>query len=188
MAIGDTISFDTTEIPTEFPGADGIPVADTEPTSDDPTCVVCGTPLTYSGRGRKPKYCDEHKTTRSTSTTRRGSADVELAVQTLHGLYEGLGMPLTLLSPPGGAEWYSQIDGLDARNRLFLATNKDLVKRINAMANKGGNFAFVFSHILAIAPVVQVVRQDFAERAAKRDAELAAQETQQSYQDQAGGF
>lgn len=37
-------------------------------------CVVCGKPLTYAGRGAKPKYCDDHKTRRSSTPTPGGSS------------------------------------------------------------------------------------------------------------------
>lgn len=39
-------------------------ITDPSPSSpgDGPVCDVCGTPVNYSGRGRPPKYCDEHKT------------------------------------------------------------------------------------------------------------------------------
>jgi len=30
-------------------------------------CQVCGKPLTYAGRGRKPKFCDDHRASRSPS-------------------------------------------------------------------------------------------------------------------------
>jgi hypothetical protein len=70
-----------------------------------------------------------------------------------------------------------QIDALDARNRAFLATNKDLVRKINAAAEKGGTAAFTISHLVAVAPVVLVVLQ---ERTAKREQRRAAQEAQQT--------
>lgn len=46
-------------------------------------CIECGTPLTYGGRGRKPKYCAEHKpsarkTTGTTSTPRGKSLSKQL--------------------------------------------------------------------------------------------------------------
>lgn len=41
-------------------------------TSDSPSCLTCGRTLHYGGRGRKPKYCDDHKPRSSKSTgTRR---------------------------------------------------------------------------------------------------------------------
>lgn len=53
--------------------------------SDGPSCLTCGRPLTYSGRGRKPKYCDDHKPAntakrRASSTTRISSGRATGAV------------------------------------------------------------------------------------------------------------
>lgn len=48
---------------------------------DDLTCEVCGKELTYSGRGRKPKRCDEHKPNRTTSTGTRNSPRRTAAVE-----------------------------------------------------------------------------------------------------------
>lgn len=42
---------------------------ETAPTTDDLTCEICGTALTYAGRGRKPKFCDDHKPSGSRSKT-----------------------------------------------------------------------------------------------------------------------
>lgn len=47
----------------------------TVPGADGLTCETCGLPLTYGGRGRKPRFCAEHKPNRSTVNTtgkRRG--------------------------------------------------------------------------------------------------------------------
>lgn len=45
-----------------------------EPTADGgPVCDVCGDPIPYSGRGRRPKKCAEHKTR---TTARQGAASV----------------------------------------------------------------------------------------------------------------
>jgi hypothetical protein len=49
-------------------------VADELPGADF-TCQVCGKGLEYSGRGRHPKFCDEHRGSKSTGST-RSSADV----------------------------------------------------------------------------------------------------------------
>ena len=41
-----------------------------------PICATCGTQLDWSGRGRKPKYCEEHKPSRTATAIRsRKSAD-----------------------------------------------------------------------------------------------------------------
>lgn len=39
-----------------------------------PLCVVCGKSLTYAGRGRKPKYCADHKPSPGRSSTGSGTA------------------------------------------------------------------------------------------------------------------
>jgi hypothetical protein len=42
------------------------------PTDDDDApelaCEVCGTPLVYAGRGRKPRYCEDHRNRSGTNT------------------------------------------------------------------------------------------------------------------------
>ena len=56
---------------------DSIP--DRDNVASDLTCVVCGDPLTYAGRGRKPTRCALHKQGTSTGTKpggRRQSASV----------------------------------------------------------------------------------------------------------------
>jgi len=53
-------------------------VADTIPPDAEPTpqaeftCQVCGVPLHYGGRGRKPLFCDEHKKTKAKGVARTG--------------------------------------------------------------------------------------------------------------------
>ena len=46
--------------PDDVPEA--VPDPDSPPAPDGPTCEVCGTLIEWSGRGRKPKKCAEHKT------------------------------------------------------------------------------------------------------------------------------
>lgn len=63
------------------------PVTDPEPdpitVSDGPTCDVCGASIPWSGRGRKPKKCADHKTRTSPNATKNrksrtsGMAQVE---------------------------------------------------------------------------------------------------------------
>lgn len=49
------------------------PVIDTADNDVDPipvrTCEICGTELSYSGRGRPPTRCDEHKKSKSNSSS-----------------------------------------------------------------------------------------------------------------------
>lgn len=58
----------------DFP-SDVIPLDVESPESGDGSaCIVCGTALTYSGRGRRPKYCADHKPSRASSSTPRSAS------------------------------------------------------------------------------------------------------------------
>lgn len=142
--------------------------------SDDLTCIVCNAPLTYGGRGPKPKYCDEHRKSgsRSGGTGTSGGAsarDVERACESLSQLYDIAAMTLMLVSPEAGRKWSDNADKLDRTNRQTLANNKRLVARINKGAGAGGSAAFVITHVFAIAPVLGILRNDIASRRAENE-------------------
>jgi len=63
---------DVAEPPTDDNDVEHSPV---ESTPDGPLCEVCGTVIAWSGRGRKPKFCVDHKR----RTTPRDSADLPRA-------------------------------------------------------------------------------------------------------------
>lgn len=162
-------------------GPDSVPDAsgyDTPPSSPDLTCEVCGKPLDYAGRGRKPRFCDEHRKvsgSRSKSTS-AAVTDRELtqACESLAQLYDMMVFPLFALDPvEGGAAdvWMRQLESLNARNRAILANNRPLVRKINAAGEKGGNLAFILSHAVAVGPVAMVLIGHSRERAANRRAE-----------------
>lgn len=152
-----------------------IPDTDTPPpASEDPTCLECGVPLIYGGRGRKPKWCDEHKPRRTSGTSGgRKSGDVAQAQAVLDGLYRGLTMGLMAISPVAAAQWNAKIDDLQATNAVLLAGDKDLTRTICKMGQGGGKLAFAAAHVMAVAPVVVTVRADLAVRAADRKAKHA---------------
>lgn len=155
--------------PLDFDAVDRPPEPTPGPVSDDLTCEVCGKALSYSGKGRKPKFCDEHKTTRATSGATRGNpkpVDVDRACESLNAVYTGLAFALMPLSQNAAQVWANQLEALDNRNHTFLATNKKLVDRINSGAEKGGTVAFIVSHGVALAPVLIALRIDMANRSA----------------------
>lgn len=148
------------------------------PASDDPVCLECGTPLVYAGRGRKPKWCDEHKPKRTSGThTRRGSGDVAQALAVLDGMYRGLTMGLMALSPSAAQMWNAKIDDLQRTNAVILEGDKALTRSICKMGQRGGKAAFIAAHATALAPVALTVRSDFAVRAANKKAQREAQRT-----------
>jgi len=50
-------------------------------------CIVCGTALTYGGRGRHPKFCDEHKPKKSASSRTSGGIPVDVLIDQIQTLY-----------------------------------------------------------------------------------------------------
>lgn len=153
--------------------------------SDELTCEECGKPLTYAGRGRKPRFCEEHKPGRKSSSGSSGNVkrtrpDVDQAISTLDGLYTGVSMALMATSPRGLAKWEAQRPLLIEQDRGILIADKALCRRINDMASAGGTGAFIIAHIMAAFPVAMIVREDVTVRrqtrtAAQREAQAAAE-------------
>jgi hypothetical protein len=81
-------------------------VIDAAPSDDyEYSCEVCGTELFYGGRGRKPKFCDDHRktATRTTSTVKgagKGGALARQAATALGQLNGLIGIALMLAPKP----------------------------------------------------------------------------------------
>lgn len=146
----NTVSFTVADIP---------PNATDAPLSDDLTCEVCGAPLVYSGRGRKPKFCDIHRKSATSSprpTSRRNNHDVDAAMAALSGGHTVVQFALSLASLEAGHVFEMSRSGLDERNRAILESDPALAKRIASMASKGGAGALVVSHLIAVGPAAAI--------------------------------
>lgn len=133
-------------------------------------CEVCGTELTYGGRGRKPRFCDEHKPARGTSTGsgRKSSKDVEAAVSSLNQVYTLLQMGLGLLGANlAGDALEASIPKLEKGNREHLTNDPELAKRIAEMGKTGGRYAFFSAQVLTIGPVLFLAYSELAQRRAE---------------------
>lgn len=151
----------------------------TAPSNDDDlTCEVCGTPLVYGGRGRKPKRCDEHKKSgarTSTGTRRSSTRDVDAALAALEGFETILQFGLMWASPHAAADFETRRESLTARNQKILEADPALAKRLSSAASKGGGFALVLSYGIAFGPAVLIARRDLIEQA---DAQAMEQEAE----------
>lgn len=148
--------------PTELTDADTMDISTDMPEPEPTPEFVCqesgcNRELFYGGRGRKPKYCDEHKPSRSkgTGTGRRSSKDVDVAVTTLDQAYSLIAMGLFGI----GARQASTIlttaaDEQKAANRAFLEMDPALAKRIASLGRTGGMYAFITSQVMMMMPVV----------------------------------
>jgi hypothetical protein len=149
--------------------------------SDQPeyACQVCGKELTYGGRGRKPKYCDEHKKSSSSTGTRTPRVtgnNAALAAQATEALCSIDGMMALGARLVGFAETATVIEEADDTFRLRVHTallnSPDTARRILRYGSKAGDSALFIAiglHIATIAPVFMTeAKEKKAERLAKQ--------------------
>ena len=130
------------------------------------SCETCGINFDHTGRGRKPKNCPDCRTTKTTrvSSPRKSTKDVEAACAVLESAYSTVALGLFVINPRAATVWVEQCDRLQAQNRLTLAGDPNLTKSILRAGEKSGKAAFLISHVLAVAPVIGVIREDMPKR------------------------
>jgi len=151
-------------------------------------CEVCGNEAgPYVGRGRKPKYCPDHKRTvvakRSTAPRATGTNDT-LARQATEALCQingfltigamFAGMPATA-GAIAGAE-----DGFREQTYTALLTDPDLCRSILKAGVKSGKIALVISYLMFGAAVVPTAALELKAKKEAREALKAQQESEQS--------
>lgn len=123
---------------TDFVFMDEVPEAGNPAPVSELSCKKCGTPLTYSGRGRKPTMCDDCKPSRSASTsTGKSTALVSRAISELEMVYGVGGQALKYADKIAGELVYQNRAELAESWRLVLETNKrvrDLFAKIEGNA------------------------------------------------------
>lgn len=148
---------------------------------DGPACIVCGEPLDYSGRGRKPKYCAEHKkgTTRtgvksSTAKNERLAAQATDALMQMNGLASLVfmlsGMPMTAQAVNGAEE------GLREQVHAALITDPELATKILSAGTHSAKISLVIAYGMFAAAVVPVGVMEFKQNKERRELEAAAEE------------
>lgn len=154
--------------------------------TSDLSCDVCGGPLVYGGRGRKPKRHPECKGTGAATAggSRKAtvSGDVAAAVAALDNLYSLVAAGLFFVSPAAAMEWTERYASLTEQNKAILTADRNLAKSIAKTGARGGKVAFAVAHVAAIAPVGAVLARDLgARRAARVPAEEQAPESHAAY-------
>jgi len=120
-------------------------------------CEVCGKPLEYSGRGRKPKYCEDHKGGRSKAgstprkSTAKADATAKQAAAALAQLNALIGMGLMAAPKPWGMP--ETASALAERNDAFeesayqaLLTDPKLAAMIVRGGATSGKVALVIAY------------------------------------------
>lgn len=134
--------------PDGFEFVDAVPEAGNPAPSHDLTCVVCGAPLEYSGHGRKPKYCDEHRPTRGSTarTGRASSTTVERAVNELTVLYGLIGQGVKFADNTIGERIFDSRDKLGESYRMLLETNKRFLKLFGQLESSAAWLPILIAH------------------------------------------
>lgn len=119
-------------------------------------CEVCGTSLEYGGRGRKPRFCAEHKkgASKSASGSGKATASMQVLENNLADIYRGLGMGVSLVDPVSGMEIASAADKL-AHSWITLAESNPKVKKFLIKLTTGsGVGAVVIAHGTVAYPIL----------------------------------
>lgn len=126
----------------------------------DYACEVCGTELTYGGRGRKPRFCAEHKTgsARQPSPSGKGrKTNVDTLVGQIQDMHRMFGSALMFYPPTArdGKVLSDNADNLGASWKSLLERDskvREMWEKFFQVSGYGAVFgAYAFSLILPIA-------------------------------------
>ena len=112
--------------------------------------------MEYSGKGRKPKRCDEHKRNRSSSTsvgTTRNKVLVDRAVTELTMLYGMAGQGIKVVQPVIGEAVYDKREALAESYRMLLETDARFRKLFASMESKAAWLPIIAVHGDLIASI-----------------------------------
>lgn len=172
----------------EFFGADDYgPLLDVEKDAgprigtSDFVCPFCDTPLTWGGRGRKPKHCTPNNggnpectgpgmkgrvSASGSSGTKRGTKNVETALAVMESAYDNMIQALLFVSPEASSELENRVPAQQKRNRACFEANPALAARVAGWGGKGGMLFFLLSNAAMLSAVVRVALPDVKEQAA----------------------
>ena len=142
-------------------------------------CEVCGREAgPYSGRGRKPKFCSEHKRKTTTSGPKVKGADAALAAKAAEALCQlnTIGAMLAMTAgywSTGKAITATNDNGFREQAYNALLTDPELCKRILSAGTTSGKISLSIAYIMAGTSVVPYIVEDNkrlkTERALKRE-------------------
>lgn len=133
-------------------------------------CQVCGKPLVYAGRGRKPKFCDDHKKSASKSTVKRSAASesqARAAAGLLAKINSMLGIGLMSFGMPMTAETLIKANE-DFENMAYEALLNDpaLCRKILSAGATSGKAGLVMAYGMLGVSVVPAAMLDIKARRA----------------------
>lgn len=134
---------------------------ETPPAQFEFACEVCGKELEYSGRGRHPKRCDEHRKNSASTGTRRGivkneqlAATAAEALLQINGL---LALGLMFAQLPQTAETLNNArDAFREQAYNALLTDPELCKAILRGGTASGKVSLVLAYGMLAASVAPI--------------------------------
>lgn len=113
-------------------------------------CETCGTALHYGGRGRKPRFCDEHKK----GGASKSPASLKALEASLTEMYMGLGFGVTMLDQYDGQTITASAESL-AHSWIVLAEANPKVKKfLQKLTTGGGAGAVIIAHAMVGVPIL----------------------------------
>lgn len=172
----DSVAVESVDIPADI--ADDLEPQDVEtnePETPEKTlvCETCGVALDYSGRGRPPRFCDEHKKKRAASPkTARSSAlsDAAIAAKTLDMLNNTLALGLMVLPgafsmPETAAAITEASDEFEKSAREALELSPKLAATLARAGGMSGGAALLMAYAGLAMAVAPVAREELAAKA-----------------------
>lgn len=145
------------------------------PTSDL-VCEVCSKPLVYAGRGRKPRYCDDHKPKRgavsSGSANTANARKAGQAADILANANKIVGFGAMALSMTDTASVIAeQNDSFRSMAYDALLMDQKLCNMILSAGGKSGAAALVLAYVMLGASVAPTAVMEIRTLRAEREAE-----------------
>lgn len=114
-------------------------------------CLVCGTGLTYGGRGPYPKYCDEHKKSKPASSGGGGrkatGGATDKVIRELTELYVLFGTGISLINQNDGLLIGSSAPKLAESWRGVIDNDPRIKEAFQRLASSSGWAAVLSAHI-----------------------------------------
>lgn len=164
-------------VPTDLPPDEGIGIGSAL------ACETCGKPLTYAGRGRKPRFCDEHKkgakgsgkstANRSNRVLAEQAADALVQVNSLVAM---LCLTPVLRMPATGTAISAAEDGFREQAVEALTTDPKLCRTILKAGTTSGRMALVIAYGMLGVAVAPVAYMELQQKRAEAEA-LAAEQS-----------
>ncbi len=162
-----------------------VPADEPAPDRHEYACEVCGAELTYGGRGRKPRFCAEHKKSASSGSRRAaGKGNDALARQAADTLsaYHGLvAAALTMAPgiwrmPSAAAELIDRDESFNEAACKALLADPKLARMILRGGGVSGALGLIIAYAMLLSAVVPAGMADFqAGRAQRRSVDAGAE-------------